>query len=199
MRTSRRCAPSRALSRGRLARFAELLENLGAEANQKSRSIADLEHAQTELSRLSEDLSSQAASTGFRSLKGRLPFPVKGLVEVGFGRVVNPRFNTVTQQKGLDIRATLGVAVTCVAKGTVVFVGWLKGYGNIVIVDHGGDYHSLYAHLANADVDEGTELEEGEAFGQVGDTGSLKGSYLYFEIRKGGLAIDPRPWLAAEE
>ncbi len=61
--------------------------------------------------------------------------------------------------------------------------------------DHGTNYHSLYAHLANARVSPGDVLQEGATLGQVGDTGSLKGSYLYFEIRKGGKAVDPLPWL----
>ena len=66
----------------------------------------------------------------------------------------------------------------------MVFAGWLKGYGNLVIVDHGGAYHSLYAHLKDAAVEVGVEVEEGEEIATVGDTGSLKGAYLYFEIRK---------------
>jgi murein hydrolase activator len=113
--------------------------------------------------------------------------------------VVNPRFNTVTVQKGIDIRAAEGAEVHAIGTGSVVFSGWLKGYGNLVIVDHGSAFHSLYAHLSNSQVDVGTAVEEGEKIGQVGDTGSLKGSYLYFEIRKGGQAVDPLPWLKPEE
>jgi septal ring factor EnvC (AmiA/AmiB activator) len=68
----------------------------------------------------------------------------------------------------------------------------------MVIVDHGANYHSLYAHLATSQVDVGTAVEEGETLGTVGDTVSLKGAYLYFEIRKGGQAVDPQPWLKQE-
>ncbi len=68
-----------------------------------------------------------------------------------------------------------------------------------MIVDHGGNFHSLYAHLANMQVEVGNAVEEGESIGQVGDTGSLKGSFLYFEIRKAGQAVDPLPWLKPEE
>ena len=145
------------------------------------------------------DLQSTVGSSGFRARKGQLSFPTKGLVEVGFGKVVNPRFNTVTVQKGIDIRAGEGTEVHTIGAGTVVYAGWLKGYGNLVIVDHGSNYHSLYAHLANSQVEVGNAVEEGEALGQVGDTGSLKGSYLYFEIRKAGQAVDPLPWLKPEE
>lgn len=187
-----------ALAQGRRARFDDLVRTLTAEANQKSRIVKDLERAEAELSNLVGEMQS-TGDFGFRSRKGQLPFPASGLVEVGFGKVVNPRFNTVTVQKGIDIRAPEGSRVFCVAEGTVVYSGWLKGYGNMVIVDHGSGYHSLYAHLQSRLVDVDNELEEGEELGSVGDTGSLKGAYLYFEIRKGGEAIDPLPWLQPSE
>jgi septal ring factor EnvC (AmiA/AmiB activator) len=135
---------------------------------------------------------------GFRSRKGTC----RCRCSTNWSRWVRqdrqPRFNTVTVQKGIDIRASLGTEIVSVAPGTVVFAGWLKGYGNLVIVDHGDAYHSLYAHLDRLDVEVGMVVEQEEAIGLVGDTGSLKGAYLYFEIRKGGQAIDPLPWLEAE-
>jgi len=188
-----------AVGQARLARFKDLLASVSAEENRMSRVIAELEASEKELAGMVSDLASASAATGFRARKGQLPYPADGLVEVGFGKVVNPRFNTVTVQKGIDLRAPLGTEVRSVAAGTVVYSGWLKGYGNLVIVDHGADYHSLYAHLANSQVEVGNEVEEGEALGQVGDTGSLKGAYLYFEIRKRGQAVDPLPWLKPAE
>jgi septal ring factor EnvC (AmiA/AmiB activator) len=188
-----------AVGQARLVRFKDLLASVSAEQNRMSRVIAELEQTEKELAGMVSDMQSTVGISGFRARKGQLPFPTQGLVEVGFGKVVNPRFNTVTVQKGLDIRATEGAAVKAVGQGNVVFAGWLKGYGNLVIVDHGGNFHSLYAHLANMQVEVGNAIEEGESIGQVGDTGSLKGSFLYFEIRKGGQAVDPLPWLKPEE
>jgi septal ring factor EnvC (AmiA/AmiB activator) len=188
-----------AVGQARLARFRELLASVTAEENRMSRVIAELEVSEQELAGLVSELSSPSAAEGFNARKGKLPFPVDGLVEVGFGKVVNPRFNTVTVQKGIDLRAAEGAEVRSVAPGTVVFSGWLKGYGNLVIVDHGGEYHSLYAHLATSRVAPGDALEEGQVLGQVGDTGSLKGAYLYFEIRRRGQAVDPLPWLKPKE
>lgn len=188
-----------AVSRVRLSRFKDLLASVTAEQNRMSRIIADLEQTEKELAAMVNDLHSTVTSSAFRARRGFLPYPTDGLVEVGFGKVVNPRFNTVTVQKGIDIRAAQGAQVRTVGTGSVVFSGWLKGYGNLVIVDHGSNFHSLYAHLANSQVEVGNQVEEGEAIGQVGDSGSLKGSYLYFEIRKGGQAIDPLPWLSPEE
>ena len=188
-----------AVGRARLTRFNELLLTVQAEQNTRSRVIAELEASERELAALVNDLSSTTTVTGFRARKGKMPLPARGLVEVGYGKVVNPRFNTVTVQKGIDLRAPLGASVSAVSTGTVVFSGWLKGYGNLVIIDHGGGYHSLYAHLASSQVEVGNEVEEGEEVGKIGDTGSLKGAYLYFEIRKQGQAVDPQPWLAPAE
>ncbi len=186
------------LAKSRKARFLELLAQTTAEEKRVSRVIAELEREDKQLTAFVGDMKS-AATSGFRSRKGHLPLPVlNGLVEVGFGKVVNPRFNTVTVQKGIDIRAGLGAKVLSVGVGTVAFSGWLKGYGNLVIVDHGDGYHSLYAHLAHSLVEAGNEVEEGEEIAAVGDTGSLKGAFLYFEIRKQGQAIDPAPWIEAD-
>lgn len=133
--------------------------------------------------------------SGFAARKGRLPPPAEGPVSVGFGKVVNPRFNTVTNQNGLDIGAPAGAPVRAVAAGRVVHAGWFKGYGNLIIVDHGGGYHTLVAHLASMRTAMGEDVEAGAVLGTVGDSGSLKGPYLYFELRERGRPVDPRPWL----
>ena len=138
----------------------------------------------------------RASGGGFASRKGKLHLPAAGPVTVGFGKVVNPRFNTVTVQHGLDIEAPAGAPVVAVAPGRVVHAGWFKGYGNLLIVDHGDGYHTLVAHLASMRTAMGEEVEAGDVLGTVGDSGSLKGPYLYFELREKGRPVDPRPWLA---
>lgn len=177
------------------AALRDVVATLTGEADLVKRTLRELEQADGELTRMLEDLKEGTTATGFRALKGKLPFPTQGVVEVGYGKVVNPLFNTVTVQKGLDIRAAEGAPVRAVAAGKVVFAGWMRGYGNLLILDHGNGYHSLMAHLATLVPSVGTEVQAGEELGTVGDTGSLKGAYLYFEIRKGGLAMDPAPWL----
>jgi septal ring factor EnvC (AmiA/AmiB activator) len=131
----------------------------------------------------------------FEGMKGKLRPPAAGPVTVGFGRVVNPRFNTVTVQNGVDIGAKAGTPVRAIAPGRVVHAGWFKGYGNIVIIDHGDGYHTLVAHLASMRTAMGESVDPGEVIGTVGDSGSLKGPYLYFEIREKGKPVDPREWL----
>jgi septal ring factor EnvC (AmiA/AmiB activator) len=131
----------------------------------------------------------------FAGMKGKLRLPAPGPVRVGFGRVVNPKFNTVTVQNGLDIGAAAGTPVRAIAPGRVVHAGWFKGYGNIVIMDHGDGYHTLVAHLASMRTAMGEEVSPGDVIGTVGDSGSLKGPYLYFEIREKGRPVDPKGWL----
>jgi septal ring factor EnvC (AmiA/AmiB activator) len=140
--------------------------------------------------------SGPSGQAGFAARKGRLPQPAPGPIVVPFGRVVNPKFNTVTLQNGIDIAAPAGAPVRAVAPGRVVHSGWFKGFGNLVIVDHGEGFHTLVAHLASMRTAMGEEVEAGSVLGTVGDSGSVKGSYLYFELRARGEPVDPRPWLA---
>jgi septal ring factor EnvC (AmiA/AmiB activator) len=133
---------------------------------------------------------------GFAGRMGWLPLPAAGPNTVAFGRVVNPRFNTVTVQNGIDVGAPAGAPVRAVAPGRVVHAGWFKGYGNLVIVDHGEGYHTLVAHLGTMRTAMGEDVAAGAILGTVGDSGSLKGPYLYFEVRERGRPVDPRPWLA---
>jgi murein hydrolase activator len=176
--------------------LSEALVLIRAESKHSTRIIRELESAERELSRVLESLGEGLSNTGFGALRGKLPYPTEGILEVGFGRVVNPKFNTVTVQKGVDLRAPLGTPVRAVYPGKVVYGGWLRGYGNVLILDHGDGFHTLMAHLSDFTVPLGASVDRGQEVGAVGDTGSLKGSYLYFEIRQQGQAMDPSLWLS---
>jgi septal ring factor EnvC (AmiA/AmiB activator) len=184
------------LARAQQEALEEVVGSLAGEAELAKRAVRELEQADAELTRMVNDLKELPATHGFGALRGKLPRPVKGVIEVGFGKVVNPRFNTVTVQKGLDIRAPAGTPVRAVAEGTVAYVGALRGYGNLLILDHGDGFHTLMAHLATLTPELGATVAAGDVVGEVGDTGSLKGAYLYFEVRRAGQAVDPAPWLA---
>ncbi len=119
-----------------------------------------------------------------------------GTLELGYGKVVEPTFQTVTLHKGIDLRAPRGAPVRAVAAGRVAWAGWFKGYGNLVILDHGDGYHSLVAHLASMSTATGEQVAQGALLGTVGDTESTKGSFLYFEIRERGRPVDPRGWIS---
>jgi septal ring factor EnvC (AmiA/AmiB activator) len=132
----------------------------------------------------------------FASLRGRLEPPVEGSVARGFGRVVDREHRTETFRKGIDYEAERGAAVHAVAPGVVRFVGWFRGYGKIVILDHGGDYFTVSGHLGEIDVEMGQAVVARQRLGAVGDTGSLQGTRLYFEVRRGGQPLDPDEWLS---
>jgi septal ring factor EnvC (AmiA/AmiB activator) len=132
---------------------------------------------------------------GFASLRGRLAWPADGRVVAEYGPQVNPRFGTKTFRNGIDIEATEGSNIVSVFPGQIVYTGWFRGYGNLIIVDHGGEYYTVYAHAADIRVTEGDEVKQGQIIGTVGDTGSLQGPRLYFEVRHEGKPQDPAQWL----
>jgi septal ring factor EnvC (AmiA/AmiB activator) len=134
-------------------------------------------------------------SVGFGALKGRLPWPTEGRIVTGFGAQVHPRFGTRTFRNGVDIEAAVGRDVLAVHGGHVIYTGWFKGYGNLIIVDHGNEYYTLYAHIADIEAKEGEDVRQGQRIGTVGDTGSLAGPRLYFEVRYQGKPQDPEQWL----
>jgi septal ring factor EnvC (AmiA/AmiB activator) len=132
---------------------------------------------------------------GFGGLRGRLPWPTEGRIVASYGAQVHPRFGTRTFRNGVDIEAPEGKDVAAVYAGHVIYTGWFKGYGNLIILDHGNEYYTLYAHVADIEVKEGEDVRQGQRIGTVGDTGSLAGPRLYFEVRYQGKAQDPAEWL----
>jgi septal ring factor EnvC (AmiA/AmiB activator) len=179
--------------------LASMHQALLREQGLREKTIDELYQMQAQLTALVNGLPADdgAKAVRFARRRGKLPFPAAGTLEVGFGKVLNPKFNTVTFQKGIDVRAASGSEVVAVAPGKVVHAGAFRGYGNLVVVDHGDGYHSLYAHLGSMLRAVGDSVEEGRALGTVGDTGSLKGAYLYFELRERGKPVDPKGWLRA--
>jgi septal ring factor EnvC (AmiA/AmiB activator) len=131
----------------------------------------------------------------FERLRGKLPWPAKGTLASGFGRQEHPRFHTVTFNRGIEITAPQGRDIVAVAEGTAIFADSFKGYGRLVILDHGGGYFTLYAHCADMVVKAGDAVAGGQVIAKVGDSGSLEGPQLYFELRHKGKPQDPLVWL----
>jgi len=176
---------------------AHALELLLREEALHRRAVSELKKARMRLGRVISNIEGKSSrAKGFASWRGRLKSPVAGAeVEVPFGLREDARFKTVTRQQGVDLRAERGTSVKVVYPGKVVFARSFRGYGLTVIVDHGGSYYTLYAHLGRLDIEKGDELARGQVLGTVGDTGSLKGPYLYFEVREGGRAVNPERWV----
>jgi len=138
-----------------------------------------------------------ADAVPFSRLRGHLPAPVDAPVASGFGRQVDAQFHTQVEHKGIDFAAPLGADVRAVAAGRVRFAGWFRGYGKIVILDHGDRFYTVCGHLGDVLVKLDDEVAAGQVIGSVGETGSLSGPGLYFELRQGGDAVDPVAWLGA--
>jgi murein hydrolase activator len=134
-------------------------------------------------------------AVGLGRERGQLPWPIEGRVVTGFGRETHPRFGTETLRTGIDIEAPEGTPIRAVAAGAVAYRGWLKGYGNLLVLDHGDGYYTLYAHASQILVDEGDQVKGGELIGRVGETGSVEGPRLHFEVRYQSRAEDPQLWL----
>ncbi len=174
-----------------------ILRGVRRKKDEKQKSVAELEQAAKELSDLIGRLGVEGGGdgSGFSSMKGRLLRPVEGKVVSTYGRVTNPRFRTVTFNNGIVISAPVGTPVKSVYKGKVVYVGWLKGYGQVMIIDHSGGFYTLFAYLSEVLLDKGGTVDKGTEIGLVGDTGPLAYGGLYFEIRQKGVPRDPMAWL----
>ncbi len=133
----------------------------------------------------------------FAKGRGQLAWPVAGSVVGRFGPERHPRFGTTTLNNGIDISAAMGTPVHSVARGRVDFTSEdFAAFGQVVVINHGDGFYTLYGHLSSIAVQQGVEVQAGQVIGRVGDSGtSLKGTVLHFEVRKGGNALDPEDWL----
>ena len=122
--------------------------------------------------------------------------PVDGKVVSLYGRVSHPTYKTVTFNNGIVIEARVGSPVRSVYDGRVVYVGWLNGYGQVMIVDHGSGFYTLFAYLSDVLKQKGEAVERGVEIALVGDSGPRASGGLYFEIRQKGVPRDPMAWLA---
>jgi len=127
--------------------------------------------------------------------KGILALPIQGKLISGYGRQKNTEFNTYTFNSGIDISAPLGQVVHAAGSGEVIYTGNIKGYGQIIIIDHGGRVTTLYAHLSKILVDIGDKVKKEQTIGQVGDSGGVSSPRLHFEVRVEGKPTDPMNWL----
>ena len=176
-------------------------ERLAAELSEAARrlealvrSLARRAPAQRAVARV-RPVPAPGPAVGLGRERGQLPWPTEGRIVTAFGRETHPRFGTETVRTGIDIEAPEGTPIRAVSAGTVAYRGWLKGYGNLLVLDHGDGYYTLYAHASQVLVDEGDQVKGGELIGRVGETGSVEGPRLHFEVRYQSRAEDPQLWL----
>ena len=131
-------------------------------------------------------------SESFAKMKGKLPLPLKGKI---LRDVKQFGFNPFMHRKGIYITGSQGEAVRSVFPGRIDYSGWFKGYGQLLIIDHGGHYFTVFAHLEEIVKKKGEAVSGGEVIGVAGDPGWQVGPGVYFEIRKRGNHLDPKRWL----
>lgn len=138
---------------------------------------------------------SSVLGKGFRSWRGHLPWPVNGRVIVPFGKYKDPNFNITVFKNGIEIESKEGYRPIAVAGGQVVFAEWFKGYGRLLIINHGDGYHSLYGNLNEIFHKTGDIIKQGTSLGKTGSSELMNVPALYFEIRYKGKPVDPIKWL----
>jgi septal ring factor EnvC (AmiA/AmiB activator) len=175
-------------------RKTELLTSIVEQKETHAAYVKELAEAERRLEQLLNGLGEGAVAIPVAAFKGSLPWPVRGPVRAGFGRRKHPRFDTYTVHNGIEIASPPGTEVKAIHEGTVVFAERFRGYGLMVVIDHGGRHHSLYAQLSELTTSVGQKVATGDVVGLSGQ-GGLESPGVYFEMRHGGRPEDPLDWL----
>ena len=170
---------------------------LHSRSRDELRAARELREAAERLERAIEKMPRSGVGFSGAGLQaGALAWPVEGAVRLPFGRQQDPEFGTETLRTGIEIESELGQPVRAVARGRVLFAGWLRGFGQLAILDHGRGNVTVSGYLDELETAAGDWVEENQTIGRVGETGSISGPGLYFEIRHMNKPVDPLDWLA---
>lgn len=192
----------------------QVLSKISLQLRQQRREISRLQRDENRLATLVEKITRMLAQpkskslfrndnlpdnrfdgSPFEQLRGKLVLPVRGEITNHFG---TPRPDSTVLWKGLFLRTSAGQAVKAVAAGRVVFADWLRGFGNLLIVDHGKGYMSLYGNNETLYKQVGDVLRGGDTIASVGNSGGNEDSGLYFELRHESKPLDPLKWMATK-
>lgn len=173
-----------------------------------SKQEQDLEHISDEMEKYLKNLAAEKTKLWEERNKlnqkktpvysgGKLAWPLPGRTTIssGFGYRVDPIDKSDANHKGIDIPAPAGTSIVAAEAGTVVIAQWVNGYGNTVVIDHGGGLQTWYGHSRKLDVEEGQQVKRGEHIAQVGSTGRSTGNHLHFEVRQKGEPVSPLNFL----
>ncbi len=178
----------------------QVLSRLREESRQSAARLSELTEKAGRLQRLmnllyERDSTRESRGPSMKELRGALSWPVQGQVTERFGRQRSEQFATFTINNGVTIAAEAGTDVRSIFDGTVLYAQWFKGYGNLVILDHGERVFSLYGNLRASTVSPGAVVRAGETIGIVGESEGEEAGALYFEIRENNQPVDPIGWL----
>jgi septal ring factor EnvC (AmiA/AmiB activator) len=132
----------------------------------------------------------------FPKLKGQLAWPAEGRVITKFGRQWNPKLKTTTENPGIDIKGKPGSEVRTVLGGIVTTITFIRGFGTTIIIDHGSGFYTVYSHVTKVQTNENSQVRGGDIIAYMGDSGSINGSQLHFEIWGQGKKLNPEKWLS---
>lgn len=138
---------------------------------------------------------SSAGYSGAPAGAGGMIWPISGPITSEFGWRIHPIFGTARFHSGLDIGGDYGMPIYAAASGTVIYAGWISGYGNAVIIDHGGGVTTLYGHNDSLNVSEGENVAQGQVIAMCGSTGNSTGPHCHFEVRENGEPVSPYGYL----
>jgi septal ring factor EnvC (AmiA/AmiB activator) len=174
-----------------------ILHAVRTEKASRQKMIDELNEASRRLLDIIRD-SSQTddyAGKGFTELKGKLIWPAEGKIAIPYGAQKDPRFDTTVFRNGIQIQTAPAADAQAVYAGKVIFAEWFKGFGQLIIINHGSGYHTLYGNLSEIFSNVGDIIKEKQVIGKIGTSGILNAPGVYFEIRFKGKPLDPVQWL----
>jgi septal ring factor EnvC (AmiA/AmiB activator) len=179
-----------------------VLKRIRSEKKLELAALASLKQAARELDSAIDTLppspvqpSADTETKPFKAYKGLLRWPVKGKIISFFGPYRDNKYKVMNFRSGIDIQAERGEPIRSISAGLTIYANWFKGFGNMIIIDHGDHYYTVYAHLEEVFKVKGDRVEKGEVIATVGDSGSLMGPALHFEVRHHGKPVDPLKWI----
>ncbi len=141
------------------------------------------------------ETASSGSDESYTQGSGVMSWPCNGVITSPYGYRVHPIFGTTIYHSGMDIGVDYGTPIHAADSGTVIYSGWISGYGNAVIIDHGGGVQTLYGHNQSLNVSEGESVAKGSVIAYAGSTGNSTGPHCHFEVRVNGEPADPMAYL----
>lgn len=173
----------------------KLLANINKDKKTLEAAIDEMERIASQLNSVIRQMTAANPNSPKKYSGGAMSYPVGGRMTSPFGWRIHPIFKTRKFHSGIDIAAPSGTPIKAAAAGTVIYSGWITGYGNAVIIDHGGGITSLYGHNSSLVAGKGSQVSKGQVIAKCGSTGYSTGPHCHFEVRKNGQAVNPMGYL----
>ena len=156
---------------------------------------SSMKKREDELARI-RSMQNRATSGNFSKMKGKLPWPVQGKIISRFGNQKNRKLNTITENVGIEIQAAVGTPIITVLDGVISTITYIRGHGNIIIVDHGGGFSTVYAQIENIQVNENEYIQAGDRLAKIASNGKSNNGKLHFEVWGNQQKLNPEHWLS---